>query len=122
MSNGDTSNKVDSDQYAMSEADWARLVAMTDEQVTAAALEDPDAQPLTLEQVAALQRPSVARVVRQNLRMSRDSFAAAYAIPLETLVAWERHEIVPTPTELAYLQLIAREPELAKTANLARAS
>ena len=34
--------------------DWARLDAMSDEEVTAAALSDPDAQPLTPEQLASM--------------------------------------------------------------------
>ena len=39
------------------ETDWARFDAMTDEEVVAAALSDPDAQPLTPEQAARL-RPA----------------------------------------------------------------
>ncbi|MGA3188748.1 MAG: hypothetical protein ABSF22_16705 [Bryobacteraceae bacterium] len=31
--------------------DWARLRAMSDEEVTAAAIADPDAQPMTPEQL-----------------------------------------------------------------------
>ena len=36
--------------------DWDRLRAMTDEEVTAAALDDPDAQPSTPEQLRAMRR------------------------------------------------------------------
>lgn len=36
--------------------DWERLNAMTDEEVTAAALSDPDAQPLTDEQMNRARR------------------------------------------------------------------
>jgi putative transcriptional regulator len=36
--------------------DWARVNAMTDEEVMAAALSDPDAQPLTPEQLAKMRR------------------------------------------------------------------
>ena len=46
--------------------------------------------------------------------MSREEFAAAYGIPLETLVAWERHRAEPSEVELAYLRLIEREPEMAR--------
>ena len=38
----------------------------------------------------------------------------AHGIPLETLRAWERHQVEPTEVELAYLRLIEREPEMAK--------
>jgi DNA-binding transcriptional regulator YiaG len=53
--------------------------------------------------------------VRLKLHMGRETFAAAYGIPLETLRAWERHQAEPTEVELAYLRLIEREPEVAKT-------
>ena len=52
--------------------------------------------------------------VRHKLHMGRETFAAAYGIPLETLRAWERHQVEPTEVELAYLRLIEREPEMAK--------
>ena len=45
----------------MSKEDWARLEAMTDEQITAAAESDPDNPPLTDEE---LQRVQMARRVR----------------------------------------------------------
>jgi len=41
-----------------SKSDWARVDAMTDDDVIAAALSDPDAQPLSVEQLARLRRAS----------------------------------------------------------------
>lgn len=43
------------------DTDWARLAAMTDEEVLAAALADPDAQPLSDEELDRMLRisPSV---------------------------------------------------------------
>lgn len=38
--------------------DWARVNAMTDEEVLAAALSDPDAQPLSLATLAKMRRAS----------------------------------------------------------------
>ena len=60
-----------------------------------------------------------AKQIRQKLRLGQESFAAAYGIPLDTLRAWERHELEPSPTEIAYLHLIEREPELARLASAA---
>jgi putative transcriptional regulator len=91
-----------------------RLDEMTDEEITAAALADPDNPPLTDEQLAQFRRPSLAMRVRRALRMSRETFATAYGIPLETLQAWERLQAEPTEVELAYLRLIEREPEVTK--------
>lgn len=105
------------DKYGMTPEDWQRLDAMTDEEITAAALADPDAQPLTLEQLEAMRRPRpLCKVVRNKLHMTRQRFSEAYGIPFETLRAWERHEAEPTEVEFAYLRLIEREPELAKLA------
>jgi hypothetical protein len=40
------------------ETDWARVKALTDEEVLAAALADPDAQPLDSEALAKMRRVS----------------------------------------------------------------
>ena len=113
MSNGNTS-KDGRDRFGMTPEDWKRLHAKTEEEITAAALADPDAQPISPERLATARRPSIAKRVRHKLHMARPRFCETYGIPLDTLIAWERHEAEPTPTELAYLNLIAREPELAK--------
>ena len=55
--------------------DWARLDAMTDEEVVAAALSDPDVQPLTPEQLAKMRRVSRVKVLRQRLGMTQAEFA-----------------------------------------------
>ena len=89
---------------------------MTDDEINAAALSDPDNPPLTEEQLAQFRRPALVRRIRLNLRMGRETFSAAYGIPLEALRAWERHDAAPTPAEMAYLKLIEREPELARLA------
>jgi putative transcriptional regulator len=98
----------------MTAEDWRRLDARTDEEITAAALADPDNPPLSDEELAQFRRPALALKVRHKLHMGRETFAAAYGIPLETLRAWERHEVEPTEVELAYLRLIEREPEVAR--------
>jgi hypothetical protein len=46
------------------DTDWARIKAMIDEEVVAAALSDPDAQPLTPEQLAKMRRVSRVKVLR----------------------------------------------------------
>jgi putative transcriptional regulator len=113
MSNAPTSGN-ERDKYGMTAEDWRRLDALTDEEITAAALKDPDNPPLTDEQLARFRRPALAKRIRHKLHMGRETFATAYGIPLETLVAWERHKVEPTEVELAYLRLIEREPEMSK--------
>ena len=52
-------NKVvrfSADRLPRDRTDWARVRAMTDEEVTAAALSDPDAKPLSPAQLAKMRR------------------------------------------------------------------
>ena len=58
------------DPLPRGDTDWARLDAMTDEEVTAAALSDPDAQPLTSEQLAKMRRVSRVKVLLLRQRHS----------------------------------------------------
>ena len=98
----------------MTPEDWQRLHSMTDEEINARALSDPDNPPLTDEQLARVRRPALAKKIRQKLRMGRETVSQSYGIPIDLLRAWERHEAEPTPVETAYLHLIEREPERAK--------
>ncbi|WP_428675634.1 helix-turn-helix domain-containing protein [Reyranella sp.] len=71
------------------DTDWARLGAMNDQEVVAAARIDPDAQPLTPEQLAGMRRVSRVKVLRQRLSMTQVEFAEAFHLPITTLRDWE---------------------------------
>jgi putative transcriptional regulator len=96
------------------DTDWARVAAMTDEEVHAAALADPDAQPSTDEQLARMRRVSRVKVLRQRLGMTLAEFALAYHLPVETLQDWERHRSTPDAPARALLKAIERDPETMK--------
>jgi putative transcriptional regulator len=70
--------------------DWSRLDAMTDEEIHAAALSDPDAQPLTPETMKFMKRTPQVRVIRRALQLSQEEFSARFRIPLGTLRDWEQ--------------------------------
>ena len=91
--------------------DWERLRNMTDEEVEAAALADPDAQPLTDEQLARGFRPRSLVELRQRLGLEQVEFARRFRIDLDTLKAWERGMGVPGDIERVYLRVIDRNPE-----------
>ena len=96
----------------MTPDDRQRVESKTDSDIAADCAADPDAcPPMTAEQLARVRRVSPARLIRQKLAMTRDSFAAAYGIPLDTLLSWERRQAEPSAVELAYLHAIEREPE-----------
>src|SRR5215510_3108241 len=92
--------------------DWARINAMTDEEVMAAALSDPDAQPLTREQLAKMRRVSRVKVLRQRLGMTQAEFAEAFHLPITTLRDWEQHRSTPDAPARALLLAIERDPKV----------
>jgi putative transcriptional regulator len=93
------------------ETDWARVNALTDEEVLAAALSDPDAQPLSPEELAKMRRVSPVKALRQRLGMTQVEFAEAFRLPISTLRDWEQRRSTPDAPARALLQAIEREPE-----------
>jgi len=91
--------------------DWQRLREMTDEEVHAAAVADPDAQPLTEERLALMRRVPRAKTLRRALGLTQEAFAARYQIPLGTLRDWEQGRAEPDQPARAYLRAIAGDPE-----------
>jgi putative transcriptional regulator len=90
---------------------WARLAALTDEEVAAAALSDPDARPLSADELAAMRRVSRVKVLRQRLGMTQAEFAAAFHLPISTLRDWEQHRSKPDAPARALLLAIERDPK-----------
>ena len=101
---------------SVDKTDWERLAAMTDEEVTAAALSDPDAQPLAVEQLNRMKRTPRAKIIRRALHLSQEEFALRYHIPIGTLRDWEQGRCEPDQTAKAYLHVIARDPSGIATA------
>jgi putative transcriptional regulator len=83
------------DNLPPDKTNWARIDAMTDEEVVAAALSDPDAQPLTREHLAKMRPVSRVKVLRQRLGMTQAQFAEAFHLPITTLRDWEQHRSIP---------------------------
>lgn len=87
--------------------DWVRLRGMSDEEVHAAALADPDAQPLTDEQLARMRLVPRTKTLRRVLGLTQEEFAARFQIPIGTLRDWEQGRAEPDQTARAYLRAIA---------------
>ena len=104
----------DNGPIADSPLDWDP--PMSDEEVTLAALSDPDAQPLTEEQLAQMRRVAFARHVRWKLGLSQAEFAARFHIPIGTLRDWEQHRTEPAAAAAAYLRVIAENPDAVRQA------
>jgi len=91
--------------------DWTRFDAMSAEARHRAALDDPDAQPLTEADFARMKRTPQAKLIRRALDLTQEEFAARYHIPLGTLRDWEQGRAEPDQATHAYLTVIARDPE-----------
>jgi len=87
------------------------LRPMTDDEVMAAALSDPDAQPLTPHDFKRMKRVARAKIIRQALGLTQQEFAARFRIPLGTLRDWEQGAAEPDAAAKAYLHVIACNPK-----------
>src|SRR4029077_3789213 len=90
--------------------------AMTEAQRHQAALDDPDARPLTEADLTRMRRTPQARIIRRALGLSQEDFAARYHIPIGTLRDWEQGRVEPDQAARAYLTVIARDPEAVRKA------
>lgn len=94
------------------DSDWGRIDAMTEEEIMAAALADPDAQPLSADQLARMRRVSRVRALRQRIGMTQVEFAEAFHLPVTTLRDWEQRRSTPDAPARALLLAIERDPEV----------
>jgi putative transcriptional regulator len=104
------------DPPIQTDTDWDAVAALTDEQIHAAALADPDSQPLPMgtdEELAKLGLHHVVNMkkLRERLGLTQEVFAATYRIPIGTLRDWEQRRKLPDAPARAYLTVIARNPE-----------
>jgi putative transcriptional regulator len=86
------------------------LDAMTEEERHAAAMNDPDAKPLTPEDFKRMKRTPRVKVIRRALGLSQEEFAERFRIPLGTLRDWEQGRKDPDAAARAYLVVIGRNP------------
>jgi putative transcriptional regulator len=112
----DATTKTKPERAKRSKTDWSRFDAMTDEQRHRAALNDPDARPLTEEDLNRMKRTPQVKIIRRALGLSQEEFAARYHIPIGTLRDWEQGRVEPDQAARAYLTVIAREPETVREA------
>ena len=112
MSTADTTKKT----HEKAGNDWSRFDAMTEAERHAAALADPDAQPLTPADFKRMKRTPRVKIIRRALGLSQEDFAARFHIPLGTLRDWEQGRKDPDAAARAYLIVIGRDPEAVRKA------
>jgi putative transcriptional regulator len=83
------------------------LAPMTDEEVHVAAMNDPDARPMTDEEWKAARKVPRTKTLRRALGLTQEEFSARFYIPLGTLRDWEQGKSEPDQSTRAYLRAIA---------------
>lgn len=104
-SNGGTMTRTNDDV-----GDWSRFDAMSADEKRRAALDDPDARPLSQDDFKRLARTPQVKVIRRALALSQEEFSAKFHIPIGTLRDWEQGRKDPDAAARAYLTVIGRNP------------
>jgi putative transcriptional regulator len=91
--------------------DWTAADALTDEDIHARALSDPDAQPLTPEQLSRARRVVDVRRIRERLGFSQEEFSHRFGLRLELIRGWEDRSLTPDSAAITLLRIISAEPE-----------
>ena len=80
-------------------------------EIEAAAKADPDARPMTEEELRTARRIPRVKTMRRALGITQEEFATRYHVPLGTLRDWEQGRTEPDQPTRAYLAVIAHDPE-----------
>jgi putative transcriptional regulator len=91
--------------------DWRRVDALTDKEIERAARSDPDAQPLSDDELAKFQRVVDVRALRRRLGMSQERFARSFDLSVGTVRDWEQGRSLPDGPARVLLRLIERDPD-----------
>jgi putative transcriptional regulator len=91
--------------------DWARLDAMTEEEIEANALADPDNPPISDEELARFRRVPNPREIRNRLNLTQEEFAERFHLRLGTIRDWEQGKKQPDSAARVLLWVIEMNPE-----------
>ncbi len=91
--------------------DWARVAAMTEEEVEANALSDPDNPPWMEEELQRLKPVPNTKVIRARLHLTQEQFALRFHLPLGTVRDWELGRREPDTAAKNFLRVIEHDPQ-----------
>ena len=100
----------------MTDSDWARFDALTEEEIEANALSDPDNPPLTPERLATMRRIPNPKRLRLSMHLTQEQFARQFQIALGTVRDWEQNVRMPDGTAITYLRVIENIPDAVRQA------
>jgi putative transcriptional regulator len=85
---------------------------MTEDEIHANALADPDNPPLTTAELSRMRLVPNPKRIRERLNMTQEQFAAGFQVPLGTLRDWEQGTRIPDSAARTLLRIIDRNPEM----------
>ncbi len=100
-----------SKQVIEDKTDWARVNAMSEDDIEAAALADADNLPLSDAELKKLRPVPNPKEIRQRLKMTQKQFAEQFELPLGTLRDWEQKVREPDSAAKSYLRVIAKDSQ-----------
>ena len=89
----------------------APMRPMAEEDIEAAAAADPDARPMTADELNKARRVPRIKTLRRALGLTQEEFAGRYHVPLGMLRDWEQGRTEPDQPARAYLTVIAHDPD-----------
>ncbi|MEA2754157.1 MAG: putative transcriptional regulator [Aliidongia sp.] len=95
----------------LSDEHLARLDAMSQAEIEEGALSDPDNPPITEEEFARSASAALVKSVRAGTGLSQAAFARRFHINAGRLRDLEQGRTAPDSALVAYLKVIAREPD-----------
>ena len=96
-------------QSRLSENTRRHLDRLTDEQLTANAMSDPDNPPLTTSELERIGAARAVKRARVATGLSQNVFAKRFRINAARLRDWEQGRTLPDSAALAYLAVIEKE-------------
>ncbi len=85
---------------------------MTEDEIHAAALRDPDNPPSSTTPPGRWRRLPRCFGIRRRLGLTQEQFAERFQIPVGTVRDWEQGRVEPDQAAKAYLKVIAHNPAL----------
>jgi len=93
------------------QSDWERVRNMTEDEVIANALSDPDNPPLADEDFEEMELVPNVYIIRNRLGLTQLEFAETYGIALELIQRWEQGPSFPDSAARSFLRVIEQDPE-----------
>ncbi len=108
--------KLDPKSPKRGKTDFSKLDALSDDEIERRALSDPDAEPLSEEELAEMERVPDVKAIRERLDLSQAEFSKRFRLSLRTVQDWEQGRFEPDQASRTLLRLIEKIPHAVEEA------